>query len=112
MTGDKTTLSSFQSTVSRSGVSTANGIRVAVVGQCTLHVDVNKEIKPILYVPGLMKNIMQPIRGMICFSLQLIALQSIRPISVTSIYMANVTHTPNCTEYFPSCIESTCNHFN
>lgn len=58
VTGDKTTLSSFQPTVSRSGVSTVNGTRLVVVGKGTLHVDANKEIKPILYVLGLTKSLL------------------------------------------------------
>jgi hypothetical protein len=58
VTGDRSTLSSFQPIASTSGVSTASGARLPVVGKGILHVEANKSIKPILYVPGLTKNLL------------------------------------------------------
>lgn len=48
MTGDIIIFNSFQSTIFHSRSSTANGACLAFVGKVTLHVDANKEMKPIL----------------------------------------------------------------
>ena len=58
VTGDRSTLSSFQPIASTYGVSTASGARLPVVGKKILHVEANKNIKPILYVPELTKNLL------------------------------------------------------
>lgn len=56
MTRKKSRLSSYQSDYSHSGVSTASGTHLPIIGRGTLRVDSNKEIKSILYVPRLTKN--------------------------------------------------------
>ena len=58
VTGDRSMPSSFQPTTSNFGVSIASGARLPVVGKGILHVEANKNIKLILYVPGLTKNLL------------------------------------------------------
>lgn len=58
VTGNRSTLSSYQPDYSHFGVFIASGTLLLVIGKVTLRVDSSKEIKPILYVPGLTKNIL------------------------------------------------------
>jgi hypothetical protein len=66
VTGDRNILSDYQPISLATGFSTANGARLSVAGTGTLRVDDNKELTPLLYVPGLTKNLISV--GKLCDS--------------------------------------------
>ncbi|OAE25703.1 hypothetical protein AXG93_4368s1630 [Marchantia polymorpha subsp. ruderalis] len=58
VTGNRSTLSSYQPDSSHSGVFTASDTGLPITGKETLRVDSSKEIKPSLYVQGFTKNLL------------------------------------------------------
>lgn len=58
VSGTKDAFSNLNMPGSSGSVSTASGSKLPIIGQGTVHVDTNKSISNVLYVPGLQRNLM------------------------------------------------------